>query len=460
MCCLARSVSEKPGDPIRLPTRAMGPPGRSVPPGLVRIDSSVVVHPRQPVVRGGVHRPTVWPGDPVPTVGVKRTRERPEGESTGGDKSGGAESVDEVAARLYASLMTTEGLRMLLTASAALLSCVVAVISAMLSYVFTRRNQRELETLRAELEDRRRERDARRDYEYEARKRLYTECGPVLLQLNEASESALRRIARLASAARQGSLGPDRPSWLGDSRSYFFASTLYRLFSPLAVAKLLQRRLTLIDLSLDDSIFIQYTLARELLDAFSADFQLANRTPRLPYQLEPADSTEGELSGMGLSRRQGIHRGVVDAVTESLIVQQDGRPLRIRGFAEFEAEYRDDQSRVGAAFRRVDYIFKDFHPRAHPVCWRMLIAQAYIYRALIQTYACIDTKVSLESTWSMPPEERELFQWARADDSSDDPFEAVEGYFDNRFRFVVDEKTSIMSRSLFDRALPDRRNQT
>lgn len=35
---------------------------------------------------------------------------------------------------------------------------------------------------------------ARRDYEYEARKRLYQECEPILFQFSELYESALRRI--------------------------------------------------------------------------------------------------------------------------------------------------------------------------------------------------------------------------------------------------------------------------
>lgn len=320
---------------------------------------------------------------------------------------------------------------MLVAVLAAGASCLVAV----LSFVFTRRNQRELETLRAELEDRRRERDARRDYEYEARKRLYAECGPVLLQLHEAADSALRRIAGLARTTRQGNLGPDLPSWLGNSRAYFFTSTLYMLFAPLAVAKLLQRRLTLTDFSLDRGVYLQYVLARELLDSFSADYRLAGREPEIPYRL--GTSVAEESAGEDHERRQGIHRGRVDAAIEALLVVKDDVPQRIRGYAEFEAEYRDQDSALGATFRRIEYVLTDFHPGTHPVFWRMLIAQAYLYRALWQTRAGFGTDGVPKPTWAMPAEVRERFRWRTDDEPCDDPFAVAETYLAERVGPII-----------------------
>jgi hypothetical protein len=334
---------------------------------------------------------------------------------------------------------------MLVAVSAAVASCFVAV----LSFVLTRRNQRELETLRAELEDKRRERDARRDYEYEARKRLYAECGPVLLHLHEAADSALRRIAGLARTAHQGNLGPDLPSWLGDSRSYFFTSTLYMLFAPLAVAKLLQRRLTLSDFSLDRGIYVQYALARELLDSFSSDYRLASRSPELPYRLDPTQAAAvEELAGEGYERRQGIHRGLVDAVTETLLVFRDDVPQRIRGFAEFESEYRDESSPLGVAFRRIEYVLTDFHPRTHPVCWRMLIAQAHLYWALQQTRAGFGAVGTPTPTWVMPDDLRRRFDWRTTDEPCDDPCTVAAAYLEERIGPIADGPTSIVTRGI------------
>jgi hypothetical protein len=55
-----------------------------------------------------------------------------------------------------------------------------------------------LEKIKNDLEIKKDEQAARRDYEYEARKRLYQECEPILFQFVELSESALKRIYALA----------------------------------------------------------------------------------------------------------------------------------------------------------------------------------------------------------------------------------------------------------------------
>src|SRR3712207_2456366 len=90
-----------------------------------------------------------------------------------------------------------------------LFALVVALVTALITYISTRRNQRDLaelnskltrdvttdiENLKTELSQRGREQDALRDYQYEARKRLYRECGPIVFQLAELSEGAFFRI--------------------------------------------------------------------------------------------------------------------------------------------------------------------------------------------------------------------------------------------------------------------------
>jgi len=84
-----------------------------------------------------------------------------------------------------------------------------------------------------------------RDYEYEAKKRLYHEIEPYLFLFSELSGSALSRIFRLASVAKEGKLYPNT-GWLSGPR-YFINSTVYRMIAPLAAFKLIQRRLTIVD---------------------------------------------------------------------------------------------------------------------------------------------------------------------------------------------------------------------
>jgi uncharacterized membrane-anchored protein YhcB (DUF1043 family) len=65
--------------------------------------------------------------------------------------------------------------------------------------------QRELENFKADLDAKKSERDALLDYRYEARKRLYTDCEPVIFQLTECATEALYRIRSLARTARKAS---------------------------------------------------------------------------------------------------------------------------------------------------------------------------------------------------------------------------------------------------------------
>jgi hypothetical protein len=150
---------------------------------------------------------------------------------------------------------------------AAVIAAAISGVISVLSIMMSKRNDISLEKIKNDLEIKKDEQTARRDYEYEARKRLYGECEPILFQFAELSESALKRIYALARNARDGNLGPDRFWLLTDQ--YFIRSTIYRLIAPMAAFKMLQRRLTSIDLKLDKVINIQYYLAKILYYTFS-----------------------------------------------------------------------------------------------------------------------------------------------------------------------------------------------
>jgi len=103
-----------------------------------------------------------------------------------------------------------------------------------------------LESYRTQLERKKSEEDARRDYEYDARKRLYQEFEPLLFLFIEYSGSALIRICNLAESARNGKLTPDsEDGWLGHV-GYYAISTIYRLLLPMVIFKIMQQCLTLI----------------------------------------------------------------------------------------------------------------------------------------------------------------------------------------------------------------------
>ncbi len=333
--------------------------------------------------------------------------------------------------------------------AAAALSFTVSILTAVLSYAFNRKNQHDLERLRAELEEKRRERDALRDYEYEARKRLYHECGPLLLQLMEMSENGLRRIAGLARTASQGDLGPQKPSWLAEPQSYYHQSTAYWLLAPLAVVKLLQRRLTLNDFSLDRRIFTQYTLAKELYDSFSADFRLARRDPVLAYDPEGQGAKDKRKANPSVYWKQGIHRGLVDIASEALIAVEPGTVGRVKSYGEFEQEYQTENSPVNRAFRRLEHFVLHFHPAARPVLWRMLIVQAHLYRAILLTHEGPGRQPG--PPLSIPAKDRTAYDWRTASERGGqveeraalgEPFELAEAYLRERVGYLFEQAES------------------
>lgn len=113
------------------------------------------------------------------------------------------------------------------------------------------------------LEEWKAEQDARREYEYEARKRLYRELEPLIFLLVEHSENAYNHIRELANMARSGNLSINL-STTDSKDNYYLKATIYKLILPMAVFRLMQRSLTLYDLQLEDYFRIQYILAKFL----------------------------------------------------------------------------------------------------------------------------------------------------------------------------------------------------
>jgi hypothetical protein len=81
--------------------------------------------------------------------------------------------------------------------------------------------------------------------------------------------------------------------------------------------------------------------------------------------------------------QQGIPIGILDNAVDTLLSEPSGR---IRSYGEFEAEYSREDSAVRRAVERIGYLFEGFHPGRRPVLWRVLVAQAHLYRALLETW--------------------------------------------------------------------------
>jgi hypothetical protein len=293
----------------------------------------------------------------------------------------------------------------------ALIPALAALLLALVSYLSTRANQRDIERLRADLNEKQAERNALRDYEYEARKRLYHECAPLIFQLLEQAEGVINRVGNLARTASQGNLEPGR-TWL--SRNYYRLSTYYRFLAPLATLKLLQARLTTVDLSLDSHLYCQYLLARQIYYSFADDFDLARASvPPLEYDPHSEQAESKRSTSPAVYEQQGVPIGILDNAVHALLIKEPEGAWRVMSFAEFEKEWNDQLSSVHQAFNRISYLFTDFHPRLRPVLWRLLIVQASLYRVLSRLRSNQPFDSALATLIQFPPAERLKLDWRR-----------------------------------------------
>lgn len=197
-----------------------------------------------------------------------------------------------------------------------------------------------------------------------------------MFQFNELVEDALRRIIALARDSTEGRFEVDR-GWLSDS-GYYFDRTLYRFFIPFAIFNLMQRKLTMFDLKLDPFFTHQYLLIKLLYHTFSHDIRLANIKPKI-NNYDPSLIMKEDPN----YKQQGIYIGIVDNLANEFNIK-DGENLKIMTFGEFSKLCSDSSKFI--TFESISKIFKHFHPESHPVLWRILIVQAYIYRIILIDY--------------------------------------------------------------------------
>jgi len=309
-----------------------------------------------------------------------------------------------------------------------------AAFTAIVGQRIRHRDDEQLERLKSKLVDWQGERNAQRDYRYEAMKRLYTDLQPLLFQLAELCESAYLHTRGLARTARNGNLGAGPESWLDDPEDdYYLLSTVYRVLVPVAVIDLMRRRLTFVDLTVDEELAEQYRFARALASTWNSGFDIAGKDPRLEYRPHDRDAPSLAAEAPGVYGLQHLYAGEVDAVVSCLVVADPDGRVRPRTYGEFEQAHRqpDARDRVAPAVE----LFTAFHPRTHPVLWRMLVINAHLYRAVARTFGGTGTVVAPAA--ALPPEERSKFDWREAG-APESEQEAVEDPFRGALAYLKD----------------------
>ena len=284
----------------------------------------------------------------------------------------------------------------------ALASAVGALVVAIVSAVFSGVTARRQMMLKNRLDQEAKAEDARQAYEYDARKRLYQECEPLLFQARELANEARGRITGLAIAARDDEIREDGAGWLAKP-GYYTLSTCYNLVAPATTYMQLQRRLTDFDLGLEPRIQAQYEILKLLYTSVSDDFRLAEAIDQ-PYHPDNADPGKPNWEKLraeepAIYRRQGLYRGDMGRIGDAFLTKK-GKVLRCKTFSEFSAEAQDSQSSIGRILPELLDLVQGFHPVQRPVLWLVLLEQLMLYDLLRQ---CSKLQPSDKVTALEPP---------------------------------------------------------
>ncbi len=260
--------------------------------------------------------------------------------------------------------------------SALVSALVVALIGASASIAAATlafRAQQRVARLTASLGEQRAESDARRSYEYEARKRLYDVYEPLRVRLLDCTDNAVRQIVDLV-----GRPGPGRPGY--SSAEYRLNATIYYLLAPLVVSRMIERRLTLVDLGLDARIHTEFVLAQAICRSLADEFRVAQLDPVLPYSPYVQGWREKRQACPQRFRRQGLPLGRLNTALDAMHVSRPEGVETLTTFGEFEPllaglDAGDVRSGPGAARD----LFFEFDPVTRPVLWRVLVIQVLLY---------------------------------------------------------------------------------
>lgn len=353
------------------------------------------------------------------------------------------ETDGQISGNLLDTLNSSQGITV--AAMIAAISSIIGVfLTGLIGYLNQEKlakiqalNQEHLALLQEKIDNRMQIENARREYEFEARKRLYQQCEPILFQLYELSDSALNRLEDLAEQIREGKFRSNSETSSDDS--YSIQSTIFRLLSPLAAFVLLQKKLTLVDLRLDNTLTIQYTLIKRLYFTFAADEKIAKKSPSLEYDPYGNTSDENRKRHPEKYIVQGIKAGMIDKMTKTFIECDHTGNYRLIDFGEFQQLYSQNEN---ALFSDIRSLFLNFHPNSSPVLWRILLVQALIYKAFMTTFNTSSMEEERSKMFQMYSQEiKQRFDWRTQDERSmiqsadvlDKPFIAAESYLKEYF---------------------------
>lgn len=110
------------------------------------------------------------------------------------------------------------------------------------------------------------------------------------------------------------------------------------------IFRLIQERLTFVDLTLDAYIADQYRLLKLLYLTFTDSFDFAEINPKIKYQPDVDNWRTLRKTDEQTYWRQGLYLGSLDNSIEALVMTKPNEPARLKTYGEFEIEYLDTSS--------------------------------------------------------------------------------------------------------------------
>lgn len=206
--------------------------------------------------------------------------------------------------------------------------------------------------LRREVEEYLGDKAAEREYQLDARKRLYTATGLLRFQLVVAASDFASRIASVGARNYQLRLS-----------GYYGRSTLYRLLRLLAVTELINRQMAYADFSVDKSVVTLLRFRRLLFRSLSD-------------QLVENDPTNWKRQEQHL-----FNDTVLLLSTVGIVAEPDGGQRVIR-YDEF-SEYLETGSEILDKLRPLPELLDEFTPATRPLWWLRLVTLAAVCNALV-----------------------------------------------------------------------------
>jgi len=199
------------------------------------------------------------------------------------------------------------------------------------------------------------EQAARREYELEAKKRLYQAIGPLRFQLLLACRDIAHRVEGHGL----------RKAYDMSSSQFYGRNTIYRILKPLAICELIESQVAYADFSVDESALDALLFKKSCSLAFAGGGVLFNHP-------------DVDWSG----QKQHLF---FDTLTEaaSVLISQKNNEVNVISFHEFNDKY--DQLISNTGLLALSRIIDGFTMSSKPLFWLRLVSFGHICREFLGT---------------------------------------------------------------------------